>query len=104
MIALALAVVRERDGIELPGGSVLASVFIHRRAYADAPVREAADRQVRRQVADHATGAGIALDPDDVTVAAVSPEELTDEWRTTAPADVPPLDNAYVLIGYWIPA
>lgn len=105
MDRLALIVLEERDGLTLPDGSVFATNYIHRRAYEDTPVRDMTRRELRRKVIDFALEEHISLNPDDVAVAEVSPDELTAAWREhAAPMDSPPLTNAHVLVGYWTPS
>lgn len=104
---IALRVLRDRDGVDLPDGSIYALTYIHRRAYEDSPVRAFARLNLRRKVTDFAAEQDIDLDGDAVTVAEVSPDELDATWRVVSRNENPmepfPLHNAYALVGYWTP-
>lgn len=97
MDMLAMQVLIDRDNVSWPPGTCYQFTYVHPRAYEDTPVVEYARSEVRRKVAEAAQ-----VDPDNVTLAEVSPDELVAAWKAHDPMSPPPV-NAHALVGWHTP-
>lgn len=106
MTALALAVLAERDGTHLPGGTCVAVQHVSQHVLEDRPVLDAVRRYLQRDIARAARAAGHPVATDDVTLAEVTADELAARIARDPLAPTPhPSDpvRLHTVVGYWTP-